>query len=77
MSPSIYSYVESRVLRAQGRLAEALAVSEASFDGRGELSITSAVVKRVLFQAVEAALELDDPGKAEELLSASRRAPAR
>jgi predicted ATPase/class 3 adenylate cyclase len=64
-----HAAVEARVLRAEGRNAEALAASERAVVLRDELSITDSRVKRGLVEAVEAALALHDLGKAEDLLA--------
>jgi predicted ATPase/class 3 adenylate cyclase len=64
-----HAALEARVLRAEGRHAEALAASERALVLRDELSITDSRVKRVLVEAVEAALALHDFDKAEELLA--------
>jgi len=63
-----YAAVEARVLRAEGRGADALAAAERGLAVRGDLSITDWTIKTSLVQAVEAALELADLDKAGELL---------
>jgi predicted ATPase/class 3 adenylate cyclase len=62
-----YGSVEARVLRAEGRLPEALAAAERVLDLRPELAITDVNLKRALVEGLEAALALD-LDKAEELL---------
>jgi predicted ATPase/class 3 adenylate cyclase len=60
---------EARLLRAQNRPAEALAAAERGLAHRHELGIASAKIKLSLVEALEAALELDDLAKADELLT--------
>ncbi|MGE5274586.1 MAG: adenylate/guanylate cyclase domain-containing protein [Verrucomicrobiota bacterium] len=58
------------VLCAEGRYAEALAAGvEAAERSRTSLGAATQAVKQGLVKAVEAALALGDPGKAEELLA--------
>jgi predicted ATPase/class 3 adenylate cyclase len=64
-----YGSVEARVLRAEGRLPEALAAAERALDLRSELAITDINLKRALVEAMEAALGLSDVDKVEELLA--------
>jgi class 3 adenylate cyclase/tetratricopeptide (TPR) repeat protein len=64
-----YAAVEARLLRARNRPAEALAAAELGLPHRSELAITSHYVKPCLVEALEAALELDDHAKADELLA--------
>ena len=64
-----YAAAEARLLRARNRPAEALAAAERGLTHRSELGITSARIKSSLFEALEAALELDDRAKADELLA--------
>ncbi|MCA1699324.1 MAG: hypothetical protein LC790_10695, partial [Actinobacteria bacterium] len=64
-----YDLVEARLLRAQGRPAEALASAERALASRGDLAITGTNIKSGLVEATEAALALPDLDKAEELLT--------
>jgi predicted ATPase/class 3 adenylate cyclase len=60
---------EARLLRAEGRQAEALAAGEHALATLGELAITDLNVKYGLVEATEAALAIPDLDKAEELLA--------
>jgi tetratricopeptide (TPR) repeat protein len=62
-----YAAVESQILRSEGRFAESLVAAERGL-GRGELSITEAAMKRCIVYAIEAALQVGDLSKADELL---------
>jgi tetratricopeptide (TPR) repeat protein len=64
-----FAAMEARLLRARNRPAEALAAAERALACRAELGIASRKTKLALVEALEAALELDDLGKADELLS--------
>ena len=64
-----YALAEARVLRAEGKPAEALAAAERAIAMRAELGITLYPVKFSLFEALEAAFELGDAVKAQELLA--------
>src|SRR5439155_12306257 len=64
-----YELLLARVLRAEGRNADALATAERVLALRAELSILDLSVKSGLVEAVEAALELGDLDKAGELLA--------
>ena len=64
-----YAAVEARLLRSRNRLAEALAAAERGLAHHRELVITNPFVKLCLREAIEAALELDDHRKADELLA--------
>jgi predicted ATPase/class 3 adenylate cyclase len=64
-----YAAIETRVLRAEGRPAEALAAAERTLASLGEFSITDAAIKGVLVEATEAALDLPNLDKAQELLA--------
>jgi class 3 adenylate cyclase/tetratricopeptide (TPR) repeat protein len=66
---------EARLLRGQGRSADALAAAEGGLARLDELAMTNTRVKRNLVEALEAALELDDLAKAEELLSGIEQLP--
>ncbi len=64
-----FAVAEARVLRAEGRHAEALAAAERALALGGELAISDANMKSALVEATEAALALSDLDKAEELLA--------
>jgi tetratricopeptide (TPR) repeat protein len=64
-----FAAVEARVLRAEGRHAEALAAAKRGLAVRLDLSITDATIKGSLVEAVTAALDLGDFEEAEALLS--------
>jgi class 3 adenylate cyclase/tetratricopeptide (TPR) repeat protein len=64
-----HANAEARLLRAEGRPAEALEAAQRAFAIRGELAITDTGIKCGLVEATEAALVLPDLGKAEELLA--------
>jgi class 3 adenylate cyclase/tetratricopeptide (TPR) repeat protein len=59
---------EARLLRAQGKPAEALAAAELALTHREELAITSTKIKANLVEAMEATFELGDLDRVEELL---------
>jgi class 3 adenylate cyclase/tetratricopeptide (TPR) repeat protein len=62
-----YASSEARVLRAEGRLAEALAGAERSVSAFDEVDVTSSG-KMVVAEGIEAALALGEIDRAEELL---------
>jgi predicted ATPase/class 3 adenylate cyclase len=64
-----YAVVEARVLRAEGRHAEALGAAERALSLRGELSVADTGIKMALVEATEAALALGDLDKADDLLA--------
>ena len=64
----LFTALEARLHRAQGRPAEALAVAERGLALRSELPITNTGIKRNMIEALEAAFVLGDFAKAEELL---------
>jgi class 3 adenylate cyclase/predicted ATPase len=64
-----YAAVEARVLRAEGRPAEALASAERGLTDLGELDVTDINIKTALVEATEAALTLSNLDKAEDLLA--------
>jgi hypothetical protein len=64
-----FAAVEARVLRAEGRPAEALARAEQGLATVGELDFTDSTIKTALVEAIEAALTLSNLDKAEELLT--------
>jgi class 3 adenylate cyclase/tetratricopeptide (TPR) repeat protein len=59
---------EARLFRAQGKPAEALAAAELGLARREELASTSAKIKGNLVEAIEAAFELGELGRVEDLL---------
>jgi pentatricopeptide repeat protein len=71
-----YALARSEVLRAEGRLAEALAAAEEVLFDRAELGLgfTDFRVKNAMARAVEAALDLGDLSKAKELLGIAQAA---
>jgi class 3 adenylate cyclase/tetratricopeptide (TPR) repeat protein len=73
---AIYATARAGVLRAEGRPAEALAAAEEFLATRAQLGLglTNSLVKRALVQAVEAALDLGNPDRADELLEIVRAA---
>jgi class 3 adenylate cyclase/tetratricopeptide (TPR) repeat protein len=66
--------IRAELLRAEGRPAEAVSVAEPVVAGRAMHGLMSQFVKRGLVQAVEAAIEMGDEAKAEELLGVVERA---
>jgi len=62
------SIAEARILRVEGRLREALGAAESALNARDELGITFLYVKLALVEALEAAFELGDVAKVQELL---------
>jgi predicted ATPase/class 3 adenylate cyclase len=66
---TVYAAIEARVLRAEGRPAEALASAERGLASLGELDVTDTGIKTALVEATEAALTLSNVDKAEELLA--------
>jgi len=66
---TVYAAIEARVLRAEGRPAEALASAERGLASLGELDVTDTGIKTALVEATEAALTLSNLDKAEELLA--------
>jgi predicted ATPase/class 3 adenylate cyclase len=64
-----YAAVEARVMRAEGRPAEALASAERGLANLGELDVTDLFIKLALVEAIEAALTLSNLDKAEELFA--------
>ena len=63
-----YAGIEARLLRAEGRPADALAAAERALAVRGELAMTDTSIKMGLVEAVEAALALPALDRADELL---------
>jgi hypothetical protein len=68
---AVFAAIEGRVLRAEGRLAEALASAERALGWRGELSFNELPVKAGFVEAVEAAFALGDVAKAGDLVGTS------
>jgi len=64
-----YAMEEARLLRAEGRPADALAAVERMFATVGELTATETAIKASLVEATDAALDVPDLDKAEELLA--------
>jgi class 3 adenylate cyclase/tetratricopeptide (TPR) repeat protein len=64
-----FAAIEARLLRAQGRLPEALAAVDRCLLHRSELGSTNSIVKSGLVEALEACLELDDLDRAGEILA--------
>jgi predicted ATPase/class 3 adenylate cyclase len=64
----------ARLMRAQGNSAEALAAAEHALTNLAHLGLSRALMKQALVEAVEAALDLGDAAKAEELLGVVRSA---
>jgi ATP/maltotriose-dependent transcriptional regulator MalT len=62
-------YQDARLLRAQGRPAEALEAAERGLAFRSELAVTSLRIKLSFVEALEAALALDDLARTETLLT--------
>jgi class 3 adenylate cyclase/tetratricopeptide (TPR) repeat protein len=65
---ALYQVSQAEYLRARGEGAAALSVAEEGLATRERLGLTTQSVKRGLVQAIEAALDLGDHAKAEELL---------
>jgi class 3 adenylate cyclase/tetratricopeptide (TPR) repeat protein len=68
-SRSGYAAIEARVLRGEGRPADALASAERGLATLGELDVTDTSIKLALVEAIEAALTLSNLEKADELLA--------
>jgi predicted ATPase/class 3 adenylate cyclase len=64
-----FAAAEARLLRAQNRPAEALTAAERGLSHRTELGMTSTLIRHCWREALEAALELDELTKVEELLA--------
>ena len=64
-----WALAEARVLRAEGKPAEALVAADRAIVLRSELGITLYPVKFSLFEALEAASALQDVAKSRELLA--------
>jgi class 3 adenylate cyclase/tetratricopeptide (TPR) repeat protein len=71
-----YGYLTAELRRAEGRPAEALASVEEAVAAREELGLTHPAVKSGLVVAVDAALDLGDTARSEELLGIVQRARA-
>jgi class 3 adenylate cyclase len=68
-----YALAEAHVLRAEGRLHEAFAAAESGIALTGELGVTFLTIKLSYVEALEAAYELGDTGKVEELIEKIER----
>jgi tetratricopeptide (TPR) repeat protein len=66
---AFYLMEETAVRRAEGRAQDALTSALECLASREDLGLASEIVKQVLVEGVEAALELGDDAKAEELLA--------
>jgi class 3 adenylate cyclase/tetratricopeptide (TPR) repeat protein len=64
-----YHGSRSAVRRAEGKLREALADAEATIEAGRTLGVNQQAVKQAIVEGVEAALELGDAAKVEELLA--------
>ena len=64
-----YPAVEARILRAEGRYADALAAARRALGLLGDIDITSTYIKYALAEAIEAAIALGDLDAADELLA--------
>jgi predicted ATPase len=64
-----YAMASARLLRAEGRSAEALGMVERLFGTVGDLVVTDVAIKVSLVEGTEAALDLAELDKAEELLA--------
>jgi tetratricopeptide (TPR) repeat protein len=67
-SRSGYLYAEARLLRAEGRLQDALAAAESVLALRADLGLSFLSVKLALVEAIDSAFELGDLAKVRELL---------
>ena len=70
-----YGYARAQVLLAEEDRAEALRVAETVFEERNSIGITHDSVKETFALGVQAALELNQVDKADELLSIVERLP--
>jgi class 3 adenylate cyclase len=64
-----FAACEARLLRAQNHPTEALAAAERGLSHHHEVGLTDRRIRTCLVEALEAALELDDQTKADELLA--------
>jgi predicted ATPase/class 3 adenylate cyclase len=64
-----FASAEARLLRAQNRPAEALAAAERGLAYGDQVGLTNYYMKRCMIEAVEAALDLDDLAKGDDLLT--------
>src|SRR5262249_48944874 len=65
---------KARLLRAEGNAADALAAATEVLTRTDQFGLTHTVMKRALVEAVEAALDLGDVTRAEDLLGVVQRA---
>jgi len=72
---SCFAVGRARLLRAEGRHAEALAAAEEALHGRGALSLGHEAIKEAMAEAVDAAFALGDVGKVAELLAIVEEVP--
>jgi ATP/maltotriose-dependent transcriptional regulator MalT len=73
-SRASYSLARARLLRAEGRPAQALDDARAVIATAEQLGLTHTAVKRALVEAVECAFDLGDLEQAEDLLATVQRA---
>jgi tetratricopeptide (TPR) repeat protein len=72
---SCYATAEAALARAAGRFVDALAAAERAISYTPTIGIANQAIKHGFVHAIEAALALGDPEKAEELLSTIDRLP--
>ena len=72
---SCFAVGRARLLRAEGRHAEALAASEEALHGRGALSLGHEAIKEAFSEAVDAGFALGDLDKVTELLAIVEEVP--
>jgi tetratricopeptide (TPR) repeat protein len=64
-----HALAEAHVLRAEGRLSEALAAAELGIEAKSHMGTTFLSVKLCFVEGLEAAFALGDTGRVEELLA--------
>ena len=64
-----FAVYEARVLRAEGKLSEALESAERAFGASAEMGVTSYIAKMSISELLETALELGDLKRAEDTLA--------